>query len=786
MKTVSIFEFKEKELDNIVSKGFEQIGLEKALRNAKLVCLKPNLVTDVKEYIKNGANTDIRIIESVLKYLTKFDCKVFIAEADSGTNVKGRKLDVALEVMGVYDLKKKYNFEIINLSNENQIEVEIPGAKFLKKIKLSEIILDADLIIDLPKIKTHKYATITCAIKNMFGTIPDPMRIIYHENIHQTLSDLNRLYMNKTYVLTDGIVAMEGKGPIYGKPVNLNILLFANSMYCNDLVACRIMKIPTKEVLHLELVKKWLTKEERNFTLREQISIKKIAKQFEPSKKNLYVAIEGKLMQHRSIVKIVYNEWIQRNFTYHFRNILKRVRGGSSSWYIDKPKRVKNKYFLVRIRMINWRKPLIYILSFLQGSKRMEYYHQVLKYDKMSDEELKDLQIKKLSKLLLHAYENVPYYKKVLKEAGVMSKGDVNLDNFEKIPILTKEILRREYKNLKSKDIDSRNSFINHSGGSTGEPVKFIQDREYDDWNVGNKMFYKKKGGVELGEKELRLWGSERDFYGDKESSKIRFRNFIFNRKDLNAFTMTEENMFKYVETVNKYKPKWIEAYVQPIYEFALFIKKNNLEVFSPNGIITSAGTLYPDMQEVISEVFNTKVWNRYGSREVGDMAFGIRDLKLSTWNHFVEVNESKNSDLGPILVTTLNNYSMPLIRYDIGDIAIQSSKWNFLERVEGRETTVIRNKEGKIIPSELFIHFLGVVMNEGVIKQFQLIQNDYEKITIKVVVLDGKSFKKSIPKLEELINKAIGYKCKIDWVKVDEIPKLKSGKYLYIKSMVS
>ena len=59
--------------------------------------------------------------------------------------------------------------------------------------------------------------------------------------------------------------------------------------------------------------------------------------------------------------------------------------------------------------MINWRKPLIYILSFLQGSKRMKYYHQILKYDKMSDEELEDIQIEKLSRLLLHAYENVPY-----------------------------------------------------------------------------------------------------------------------------------------------------------------------------------------------------------------------------------------------------------------------------------------------------------------------------------------------------------------------------------------
>jgi len=170
----------------------------------------------------------------------------------------------------------------------------------------------------------------------MFGTIPDPLRIVYHENIHLALAELNKLFLDKTFVLTDGIVAMEGKGPIYGKPVNLNILLFSDSMYCNDLVACKTMKISSKKVEHLNLVGDYLEKENKNYELIEHVSLLKIAKKFELSEKNLYVKIEGKLMQNRWVVKILFNEWIQKNITYHFRNTLKKFRGGSSSWYVKK------------------------------------------------------------------------------------------------------------------------------------------------------------------------------------------------------------------------------------------------------------------------------------------------------------------------------------------------------------------------------------------------------------------------------------------------------------------
>jgi phenylacetate-CoA ligase len=439
--------------------------------------------------------------------------------------------------------------------------------------------------------------------------------------------------------------------------------------------------------------------------------------------------------------------------------------------------------------MINWRGPIISLLSALQGSKRMKYYRKVIGFSRMPEGKLKKLQKDKLEALLIHAHKHVPYYKEVLEQAGVVRNGQVNLRNFENIPILTKDILKERFSDLLSDDHEQRKSFENHSGGSTGEPTKFIQDKEYDDWNIANKMYYQYIGGKVPGEREVRIWGSERDFMGDKEKPILRIRNFFFNRVDLNAFTMTEEKMRQYVDFINRYRPSWIEGYVSPIYEMAVFIEKNDLKIVPPKGCLTSAGTLYPQMRKKIEKVFNCPVWNRYGGREVGDAAIGRDDLRMSVWNQYLEVVKDGKAlgpnKMGKVLMTTLNNYSMPLIRYDIGDIAQKSTKWGWLRRIEGRESEVFRTRDGKVVPPQLFIHFLGVVMNDGSIKKFQVIQKSFDEIEVKIVISDKEGFEKSRNEIEELINKAMGYRCKIVWSEVEDIPKLASGKYVYIMSLL-
>ncbi|MCK5150099.1 phenylacetate--CoA ligase family protein, partial [Candidatus Pacearchaeota archaeon] len=426
---------------------------------------------------------------------------------------------------------------------------------------------------------------------------------------------------------------------------------------------------------------------------------------------------------------------------------------------------------------MNWRKPVIYALLYLTGSKIPKHLSEIKKLDKLPKDKLKKYQEEKLKKILLHSWKNVPYYTKVLEKAKVVVNGKVHLDNFSKIPILTKEILRKEKENMYSKDYKKRGFYENTSGGSTGEPAKFIQDKDFLDWEIANKIFLKLVAGQGVGDKELRFWASERDLFEGKETLKIRLRNWLYNRKEFNTFKMSDKEMKQYVKDWNKYNPKWIESYVQSIYEFARFIKKNNLKIKSPkNGILTSAGTLYPEMKKLIEEVFNCSVYNRYGSREVGDMAFGKDKLKLSLWIHKFETKKN-----GEVLITSLTNYSMPLIRHAMGDIAEVDNEFE-LKNVLGRVNNIIETSNGKLdstsIIAGLFFDLKGNLFTS--FSKYQLTQKKKDEFELKIIISDKEKWKLEKKAIDEVMKKILGEKVKFRFNEVKEINPLKSGKYEY------
>ncbi len=402
-------------------------------------------------------------------------------------------------------------------------------------------------------------------------------------------------------------------------------------------------------------------------------------------------------------------------------------------------------------------------------------------------------QEKKLREILLHAWKYVPYYTKILNEKRVVIDGKVNLDNFSKIPVLSKDIIRNNFEDLKSKDPDynSRKPYLNTSGGSTGEPIKFIQDKNVWTSIMANKwLFY--SFVVKYPCRMVKLWGSERDILRGGYGFKAKIQNFVSRRMMLNSFRMSGTDIAKYVWKINKYKPEIIEAYVQSIYELSQFIRKNNLEVYSPRGIMTSAGTLYPEMKKNIEEVFRAEVFNRYGSREVGDIACSCSQnegLHLNIFHHYFEIlndklEPCKPGELGRVYVTTLNNFSMPLIRYDIGDIAISSEKQEcscgrglpLITAIKGRDVNLFKTKNGELIDGEYFTHLFYM---KDWVKKFQIVQKSYDLIVCKIILNKEKN-ERDIENINKSIKLVMDEHCIIKWEFVQKIESNVNGKYLY------
>ena len=405
-------------------------------------------------------------------------------------------------------------------------------------------------------------------------------------------------------------------------------------------------------------------------------------------------------------------------------------------------------------------------------------------------------QKEQLKYLILHADKNVPYYHRVFKEIGILNNG-VDLSKFDKIPILTKEIMSKHYKNLISKDCKNRRWYYNSSGGSTGEPTRFIQDDCYSKWsNATQQHYYQDLLGIdERNVKKIILWGSERDVFKGSVGLKSKVGHWLTNTILLNSFRMTRVDMEKYIKIINSFKPELIRGYAGSLYELCRYAKKKKLTISAPKILISAAETLKYDMREKIEGVFGIKLYDFYGSRETASIAAECKNglMHVFMFNNYVEILDNHNQPVqegkeGRVIVTNLHNYSMPFIRYEIGDVAVvgpeQCECGNplpTLKKVTGRITDHFVKEDGTIIHGEFFTHLFYL---KDWVKAFQIIQEDYNKIRI-LAVTTGRVNEHQKKDIEKKIKVVMEKDCKIQWEIVEDIPPTKSGKYLYTKSLV-
>lgn len=403
-----------------------------------------------------------------------------------------------------------------------------------------------------------------------------------------------------------------------------------------------------------------------------------------------------------------------------------------------------------------------------------------------------------LKDILWHAFHNCPYYNNMFRGINLVQNNKIDLSKFLEIPILTKDIIRGHIKELVSRDYQTRKWYYNSSGGSTGEPIRFIQDDVYYKWgDVTTRYYYQNMLNIDrVWVKKVLLWGSERDLFEGSRGWRARFFSRLYNTVFLNSYRMTEEDMGKYIATINSYKPDLIRGYAGSLFDLCQYIQRNVLTIHRPEILISAAETLGDEMRQLIEAVFKTKLYNFYGSREAralaGECQYGL--MHIFMFNNYVEVLDNDNRPVkegeeGRVIVTNLHNYSMPLIRYDIGDMAILGPQTcqcgnplSTLRQVTGRITNHFLKTDGTLISGSALT--LTFNLKEWV-EAFQIIQEDYKRVKI-LVVPHNTTERTGKDEIEGRIRFLLGQDCEIIWEFVSEIPKTQSGKYLYIKSLLA
>jgi phenylacetate-CoA ligase len=406
----------------------------------------------------------------------------------------------------------------------------------------------------------------------------------------------------------------------------------------------------------------------------------------------------------------------------------------------------------------------------------------------------------KLNKLLKWSLSNVPFYSNLSFEEGNA------IEDLQRFPIVGKRELSRERSAFVSR-IRLEGEYENSTGGSTGVPLQVLQNKEFRDYQRAGAYLFYTWAGWKPGDRILKIWGSPRDVLHQTKNFRGRLISFIRNEQIVDAFRISAESAIKYVDCINEFRPQILECYVDAAYIVASEILRKGLKLkHRPLGIIVSAGTLFPSMESVIEEAFQAPVFNRYGSREAGGIACTCPSgrIHVNPFTHFLEVVNDKGERIregtGKVVLTLLSNLSMPLIRYSIGDVATVTEQetlcgcgreWQTLERIDGRTGDLIRKRDGTTISPFFFIHFLGVVHNKGFIDKYQVVQEDYDRIVVRVVLRD--SFKpdnqvvqQSLGNLISDIKAVLGNEMEVRIDFCNHIDPAASGKYSFVVSKIS
>lgn len=429
------------------------------------------------------------------------------------------------------------------------------------------------------------------------------------------------------------------------------------------------------------------------------------------------------------------------------------------------------------------------IWRYFRHSRRFRYLRNIRAQQWRSLDENRHIQQEQLFTLIQYATRHIPYYKEIAERQRIRFTRPSIFEDIQKFPILTKKDIRDNFDRLCNPSIPSQK---NTSGGSTGEQAIFMQTHDMYDWDAAVTSLFNEWAGRREGEKMVKLWGSERDILQGGQGVKGFLVRGMMNEYLLNTFRLSDDDMQQYVDYINTHKPVIITAYVQSAYEIARYIQRTGQQIFHPKGIITSAGTLFPHFRELISTTFGCPVFNRYGSREVGAIACECeqhKGLHLNTFNHYVEILNGQlqpvreNGISGSVYITHLHNTAMPLIRYDIGDLATHSTAvcscgrgMPLIQHVEGRAGSILRTKKAVIDSTALTTSFYYF----STIKQYQVIQRK-DNFIIRVVLNSTVQWEREKAALTKKLHSILGDEADITFEIVPNIAATKSGKYLFI-----
>ena len=409
-----------------------------------------------------------------------------------------------------------------------------------------------------------------------------------------------------------------------------------------------------------------------------------------------------------------------------------------------------------------------------------------------SREELAAYQARALSRLLDHAYENVPYYHRVFEERGLVP-GDIQTPgDLALLPFLTNEIVQANLADLKARNYPEAAFEYVRTSGSTGTPMGFYYERGVSrakEWAFMKTQW--DRVGYCFGDRCVILRGH----VVDGASSGTYWRRALFGRwLIMSSHQMTEETLPAYIDRIRKFRPRFIHAYPSTAVILARYMREHGIEPFpTVKAVLCGSENLYPWQRSLLEEAFGCRVFSWYGNSEQTVLA---GECEESTHYHIFpeySIVELIGRDglpvegpgaMGEVVATNLTNFVCPLIRYRTMDVAVATEKqcpcgrqYPLLEKVEGRLQEFIVTRSGHLISVTPINYESGAFEN---IRQFQMYQEEMGELIMKVVRKPTYT-EEDTRQLTRELRWQLGDEVNVHVCFVDEIPRTRGGKFRYL-----
>ena len=422
------------------------------------------------------------------------------------------------------------------------------------------------------------------------------------------------------------------------------------------------------------------------------------------------------------------------------------------------------------------------------------YYQELSKSQWLSRDKIRELQELKLRKLILHAYYHVEYYRDLFDREGISPESIQSLDDLSKVPLLSKVDVRDNlHFGLLSDNHSKRRILKITTSGSTGEPFTCYADQHQLEIRWASTLRSMEWTGYQFGDAQTRLWHqtlgmSWLQVFREKVDAYLSRRHFV------PAFEMSDANITNTMREISNHCPVILDGYAESFNLLASYIerkKKALPKLPQLKGILSSAQELPEQSREIIESAFGCRVFDKYGSREFSGIAY---ECDAHSGHHIIAENfvveilkegkPAKPGELGEVVITDLNNFCMPFIRYRIGDLAVALDNSETcscgrglprIGKIVGRTQAIIVGSNGRYLPGTFFSHFFKDY--EYLVRKYQVIQEKKGEIILKVIKasrFQQDAFHALLDELKEYL----GRETVIHLDFVEDIPLVRTGKH--------